>query len=155
MATNISDLGNKIHNKGETDQGKAAANEWNRLVQAIIENQIAVSELTPEVSSKIGYLYRTPQIGSDNLYHVYGFKNKDDFELWLENEDATLIVADISIPKQDATATSYVLNLVNGSGNTIISTDNSVKVKLRFTSTLYNPVDASQTDTNETGVLSI
>lgn len=155
MATDISDLGNKIHNKGETDQGKAAANEWNRLVQAIIENQIAVSELTPEVGSKIGYLYRTPQIGSDNLYHVYGFKNKDTFDEWLETEDATLIVTDISIPKQDATATSYVLNLINGSGNTIISTDNSVKVKLRFTSTLYNPVDASQTDTNETGVLSV
>ena len=155
MATNISDLKNKIENDGANSQGKLSAEEFNRLVQAVIENQSAVLELTPEVSSKIGYLYRTPQIGSDNLYHVYGFKNKDDFELWLENEDATLIVADISIPKQDATATSYVLNLVNGSGNTIISTDNSVKVKLRFTSTLYNPVDASQTDTNETGVLSI
>lgn len=155
MATNISDLKNKIENDGANSQGELSAEEFNRLVQAVIENQSAVLELTPEVSSKIGYLYRTPQIGSDNLYHVYGFKNKDDFELWLENEDATLIVADISIPKQDATATSYVLNLVNGSGNTIISTDNSVKVKLRFTSTLYNPVDASQTDTNETGVLSI
>ena len=155
MATNISDLKNKIENDGANSQGKLSAEEFNRLVQAVIENQSAVLELTPEVSSKIGYLYRTPQIGSDNLYHVYGFKNKDDFELWLENEDATLIVADISITKQDATATSYVLNLINGSGNTIISTDNSVKVKLRFTSTLYNPVDSSQTDTNETGTLSI
>ena len=148
----INNLGGKVENKGQDDKGKARAEEWNKLVAAIIELQ----ETDPsQIKDKIGFLYRTPNKQDDNLYHIFGFANQDAFEQWQESRDASLILTNVSLPAQEATATSYVVSLVNGSGSTIISTDNNVVVKVRFTSVLYNPIDQSQTDTNETGTLSI
>ena len=38
----ISDLRNKVQNEGATDDGKLSAPEWNRLVEAVIQNQSSV-----------------------------------------------------------------------------------------------------------------
>lgn len=148
---NIDDLNDKIENQGKTEQGKLTADEWNSLVDSVIELQ----QLPEQVSAKIGYLYRTPQKQDDNLYHIFGFASQDTYNQWLESEDVTLIIANVSLPAQESTAASNVVSLVNGSGSTLISTDNTVNINIRFVSVLYNPIDQSQTDTNETGVLSV
>lgn len=149
--TNIDDLNNKIENQGKTEQGKLSALEWNTLVDSVVELQ----ELPEQIASKIGYLYRTPVKQDDNLYHIFGFESQEVYNEWLESEDDALILANISLPAQEATAASNVVSLVNGSGSTLVSTDNTVTVKVRFVSVLYNPIDQSQTDTNETGILSV
>ena len=45
MATNIKDLGNKIENEGATPQGTLTAEEWNRMIQATIENQGSIKKI--------------------------------------------------------------------------------------------------------------
>lgn len=158
----ISNLKDKIEDKGRSEKGKLTAAEWNNLVESVIEQQEIgtevqerINEINSNVDNKIGFLYRTQERLSDNLYHIYGFANREMFEEWETTENSNLILANISIPSQESTVTSYVVKLVNGGGNTIISTDNNVVLKLRFTSVIYNPIDQSQTDTNETGRLSI
>lgn len=52
MATNISDLGNKVQNNGASPQGQVAAEEWNRLVRAVSENQNSVKSVSVNNGAK-------------------------------------------------------------------------------------------------------
>ncbi|MBQ0120931.1 MAG: hypothetical protein KBT13_07410 [Bacteroidales bacterium] len=45
MAIDISDLAGKVENEGKTPQGRVAAEEWNRLIAAIIGNQGGVKSV--------------------------------------------------------------------------------------------------------------
>lgn len=46
MYTNISDLRNKVENEGMTEQGRLSASEFNRLIDAVIENQASVKTVS-------------------------------------------------------------------------------------------------------------
>lgn len=61
--TDLTDLLNKIENKGETSQGKLTASEFNTLVQAVRENQKAVRS----VSFNGGAKYRPDDEGHVDL----------------------------------------------------------------------------------------
>lgn len=117
-------------------------------VEAFIKSQL---------SSKVGYLYVTPEKQTDNLYHIKGFASRENFEAWEQDPEnlADLVLVDIKIPDQASTAASYIVSLKYGSDSYIVSTDGSVKVKVRFTSVLYSPIDQSTSDTNEGGVLTL
>ncbi len=45
MATNIDDLRNKVENEGVNEQGRLGASEFNRLVEAVRENQNSVKRV--------------------------------------------------------------------------------------------------------------
>lgn len=114
-------------------------------------------ELDKLLGSIAGYVVRSSEKEDDGLYHVRGFKDVDSYNEWFADKDSNyeLVLTHFTIPDTASTTASYVLNLTNGSGNYIVSTDGNVKVKLRFISALYNPIDQSTTDTGEQGVLTI
>ena len=68
MATNIDDLKNKVENEGMNEQGRLAASEFNRLVQAVIECQngvksVSVNSGTPVSPDENGLVDLTIALG--------------------------------------------------------------------------------------------
>jgi hypothetical protein len=114
-------------------------------------------ELDKLLSSIAGYVVRSSEKEEDGLFHVRGFKDEDSYNNWFADKDNNyeLVLTHFTIPDTASTTASYVLNLTNGSGSYIVSTDGTVKIKLRFISALYNPIDQSTTDTGEQGVLTV
>ena len=112
-----------------------------------------------QFKSKAGYLSRTTDKETDGNYHLRGFADEERYNEWNSNPEAfaTNVLFDIALPSGDgsSSATSYILNLVNGSERTIITTSRKLSVKLRFTSQVFNPATQQTTDTGEMGVLTI
>ena len=50
MAISLTNLKNKVENNGENDQGVLRAEEFNNLVQAVIENQQAVKNVITSIN---------------------------------------------------------------------------------------------------------
>ncbi len=68
MATDIKDLAGKVENEGATPEGTLPAEQFNRLVQAVIENQGSVKKIIynkKELENKNGVVEITP-ISSDS-----------------------------------------------------------------------------------------
>lgn len=106
---------------------------------------------------RVGHIVRSQDKEEDGFFHVRGFADQDSYNEWLADKEgqAELVITHFTIPDMSSTTASYVLNLVNGSGNFLVSTDGKVVVKLRFVSALYSPIDQSTTDSGESGVLTV
>lgn len=106
---------------------------------------------------RVGHIVRSQDKEEDGFFHVRGFADQDSYNEWLADKEgrAELVITHFTIPDMSSTTASYVLNLVNGSGNFLVSTDDKVVVKLRFVSALYSPIDQSTTDSGESGVLTV
>ena len=119
-----------------------------------------IEELIKSVfASKVGYFHRPQDKGSDNNYHLYGFASESDYNEWNSDPDnnAHLLLTDVALPAAGggSTAVSYIVNLLrDGTGN-IVTIDNTVKLRLRFTSQEYNPINQSTQDTTEGGTLTV
>ena len=112
-----------------------------------------------QFKGKAGYLARTAEKEADGNYHLRGFASEESYNEWNSDPEAfaTNVLFDIALPSGDgsSSATSYILNLVNGSDRTIITTSRKLSVKLRFTSQVFNPATQQTTDTGEMGILTI
>lgn len=112
-----------------------------------------------QFKGKAGYLARTAEKEADGNYHLRGFASEESYNEWNSDPEAfaTNVLFDIALPSGDgsSSATSYILNLVNGSERTIITTSRKLSVKLRFTSQVFNPATQQTTDTGEMGILTI
>lgn len=71
MITDITDLLGKIENSGATAKGILTADEFNRLVSAVIENQKAAVKIVPHVFlTKEEYLaLKEPDLNT--VYMIY------------------------------------------------------------------------------------
>lgn len=113
--------------------------------------------LKNEINARVGYVVRSTEKEEDGLFHVRGFSTEEDYNNWLSDKDtyAECVLIHFTIPDMSSTTASYVLNLVSGAANYIVSTDGSVVLPLRFVSVLYSPIDQSTTDSGEAGTLTI
>ena len=79
-----------------------------------------------QFKGKAGYLSRTTGKEADGNYHLRGFADEERYNEWNSDPEAfaTNVLFDIALPSGDgsSSATSYILNLVNGSDRTIIYT---------------------------------
>lgn len=119
----------------------------------------ANQDLVDGLKTKPSHFVRTQEKGADNCYHIYGFASKDDYLTWNSDpdENAELLLSDVALPDTGggSTAVSYIVNLLrDGSGN-IVTIDNTVKLRIRFTSQEFNPINQSTQDTTEGGVLTV
>ncbi len=112
-----------------------------------------------QFKGKAGYMHRTTDKEADGNYHLRGFADEERYNEWNSDSEgyATSVLFDIALPSggESGSATSYILNLVNGSERTIITTSRKLSVKLRFTSQVFNPATQQTTDTGEMGILTI
>lgn len=119
----------------------------------------AATELQDGLNSKPSYFHRSQEKGTDNCYHIYGFASEEDYLSWNSDPDsnAELLLSDVSLPDTGggSTAASYIVNLLRDSTGNIVTIDNTVKLRLRFTSQEFNPINQSTQDTTEGGVLTI
>lgn len=140
--------------------------DWGKIMQQGIEYQAsgrAVQEfiknsLSDLQTSKVGYLgLKTSE--AEGYHYLCAFKDRNDYESWISGSmdiGDDLVLSYVAIPITKSTETSYVVSLKNmESSNTIVSTDNTVKIKVRFQSVIYNPVDDSTEDFAETGTLRV
>lgn len=113
--------------------------------------------LKDELNVRVGYTVRSTEKEEDGLYHVRGFATEEDYNAWLgdKEQEADRVVTHFTIPDMSSTTASYVLNLVSGAGNYIVSTDGKVVLPLRFVSVMFSPIDQSSTDTGEAGLLTV
>ena len=109
------------------------------------------------LEAKAGAIYRTPTAGDDNLYHLLLFENETRKQEYLSDPEgnAGLVLDDVSLPDQSVMQASFVVGLRTADPTVIISTDNTVRLQLRFTSQLYSPIDNSTTDSGEAGTLTV
>ncbi len=124
-----------------------------KAVREAIQGKLAEHE---EVfKAKGGAFFRTTDKQSDGAYHILLFASQADKNEWLEMKESSLVLDDISLPDESGMASTTVVALKTSSPTTIISTDNTVKLLLKFTSQIYNPLDKSATDTGEQGTLTV
>lgn len=127
-------------------------------VEALIKRYL--SSLDTAVRNKIGYLHRGQEKEQDNNYHLRGFASEADFNEWNSDPEtyASLVLADVALPDTGGggSTTSYIVNLYTSSNtSSIVTTDNKVVLKIRFTSQVFNPATQTTTDTGNTGTLTI
>lgn len=119
----------------------------------------ADKDLSDGLKSKPSYFHRTQDKGADNCYHIYGFVSEDDYLTWNSDPDnnAELLLTDVSLPDTGggSTAASYIVNLLRDGTGDIVTIDNTVKIRIRFTSQEFNPINQSTQDTTEGGVLTV
>lgn len=125
---------------------------WEGYAGVRVEELIKV-----QFEMKVGYINRSSEKEEDGMFHVRGFRDESSYQEWIadkENNDS-LIITEFTIPDLSSTTASYVLRLDSGSPNTIVSTDGSVKLRIRFVSALFDPITQSTSDSGEDGELSI
>lgn len=119
----------------------------------------AANDLKDGLNSKPSFFHRSQDKGTDNCYHIYGFASEEDYLSWNSDPDsnAELLLSDVSLPDTGggSTAASYIVNLLRDSSGNIVTIDNTVKLRLRFTSQEFNPINQSTQDTTEGGVLTV
>lgn len=113
-----------------------------------------------QLASKVGYFHRPQEKSNDNNYHLYGFASEEDFNEWNSDPDgnAHLLLSDVALPEGGgggATAASYIVGLYSDAPNTIVTTDNTVKINIRFTSEEFNPLTQTTEPTTEGGTLTV
>ena len=111
-----------------------------------------------ELMSKAGYMARGSEKEEDGNYHIRGFYSEETYREWQTDSEAyaSNVLFDVPLPPSgESSQASYIIELVNGSDRTIVTTDQNVKVKVRFTSQIYNPATQQVADTGEMGTLTI
>lgn len=103
-----------------------------------------------ELQSKVGYVARSlQQVGG--FYHLYGFKNKAEYDIWLDNPDSIEPIFDMQLPNAD----TYEVSLTTSSNtNKLVNLGEGVKVNIRYTST-STPTGGTPVDTDNEGTLTI
>lgn len=130
-------------------------------VEEFIKSRFSQIETDTENALKLkpAYFVRSVEKGADNCYHIYGFATEADYLEWQSDPDANaeLLLSDVSLPDTGggSTAASYIVNLLRDSSADIVTIDNTVKIKIRFTSQEYNPITQTSQDTTEGGTLTI
>ena len=113
-----------------------------------------------QLGGKAGYAVRSNSKEEDGNYHVRFFASEDDYNEWNTSPETSeeLVLFDIPLPDTGGGSlgsTSYVLGLYRDSSGDIITQDNEVKLRIRFTSQMYNPISQDTEDTSEGGVLTV
>lgn len=130
-------------------------------IENFIKAQFAKAneDLKDGLDSKPSYLHRSQEKGADNCYHIYGFASVENYLTWNSDPDnnAELLLSDVSLPDTGggSSAVSYIVNLLRDGTGDIITIDDTVKLRLRFTSQEFNPINQSTQDTTEGGILTI
>ena len=103
-----------------------------------------------ELQSKVGYVARSQQkVGG--FYYLYGFKNKAEYDIWLDNPDSVEPIFATQFPNAD----TYTVSLTTSSNtNKLVNLGEGVKVNIRYTSTSA-PIGGEATDTDNEGTLTI
>ena len=109
---------------------------------------------------KVGYVYRTPEKQDDGNYHLQFFATEEAYNTWAADKDAhsELLLGDVALPEGGGgqmTASYYDGLYTNTSTTGYVTTDGTFKVEIRFTSQLHNPVNNTDEDTGNSGVLVI
>ena len=103
-----------------------------------------------ELQSKVGYVARSQQKVA-GFYLLYGFKNKAEYDIWLENPDSIEPIFVTQLPNAD----TYEVSLTTSSNtNKLVNLGEGVKVDIRYTST-STPVGGAPIDTDNEGTLTI
>ena len=113
-----------------------------------------------QFGTKVGYVYRTPEKQDDGNYHLQFFATEEDYNTWAADKDAhsELLLGDVVLPEGGGgqmTASYYDGLYTNTSTTGYVTTDGTFKVEIRFTSQLHNPVNNTDEDTGNSGVLVI
>lgn len=154
-----------INGKGSqlntTDELKAVSETWER---------VKGSRVREYLQKKVGATYRPDARQDDNAYHLLSFETTETRDEWVEKWQAAsdasdtdamaalwksdLIIDDTSLGGNTDIQNS--VELISGSNqSSIVSTDGTLKIKLRFTSIEYNPVTQKTQDTGESATLVI
>ena len=109
---------------------------------------------------KVGYVYRTAEKQDDGNYHLQFFATEEAYNTWAADKDAhsELLLGDVALPEGGGgqmTASYYDGLYTNTSTTGYVTTDGTFKVEIRFTSQLHNPVNNTDEDTGNSGVLVI
>lgn len=108
---------------------------------------------------KVGYVYRTAEKQDDGNYHLQFFATEEDYNTWAADKDAhsELLLGDVVLPEGGGQmSASYYDGLYTNTSTTgYVTTDGTFKVEIRFTSQLHNPVNNTDEDTGNSGVLVI
>ena len=103
-----------------------------------------------ELQSKVGYVARSQQ-KDGGFYHLYGFKNKAEYDIWLEDPSSVEPIFATQFPNAD----TYTVSLTTSSNtNKLVNLGEGVKVNIRYTSTSA-PIGGEATDTDNEGTLTI
>lgn len=125
--------------KGKDEKIPNGKTPWEGYAGSRVEEYIKEA-----LAGKVGYFHRPQDKGSDNNYHLYGFASESDFNEWNSDPDnnAHLLLTDVALPAGGggSTTASYIVNLYSDSPQTIVTTDNTVKINIRFTSEEFNPI---------------
>ena len=113
-----------------------------------------------QFGTKVGYVYRTPEKQDDGNYHLQFFATEEDYNTWAADKDAhsELLLGDVVLPEGGGgqMSASYYDGLYTNTSTTgYVTTDGTFKVEIRFTSQLHNPVNNTDEDTGNSGVLVI
>ena len=113
-----------------------------------------------QFGTKVGYVYRTPEKQDDGNYHLQFFATEEDYNMWAADKDAhsELLLGDVVLPEGGGgqVSASYYDGLYTNTSTTgYVTTDGTFKVEMRFTSQLHNPVNNTDEDTGNSGVLVI
>lgn len=113
-----------------------------------------------QFGTKVGYVYRTTEKQDDGNYHLQFFATEEAYNTWASDKDAhaDLLLGDVVIPEGGGgqmTASYYDGLYTNTSTTGYVTTDGTFVVEIRFTSQLHNPVNNTDEDTGNSGVLVI
>lgn len=140
--------------KGKDEKIPNGKTPWEGYAGSRVEEYIKEA-----LAGKVGYFHRPQDKGSDNNYHLYGFASESDFNEWNSDPDnnAHLLLTDVALPASGggSTTASYIVNLYSDSPQTIVTTDNTVKINIRFTSEEFNPITQTTQSTTEGGTLTV
>lgn len=110
------------------------------------------------LNKKTGYRATSKNRESDGYFHTRSFADEANYKLWLDNpiENSSLVLQDEILPDTHEQGASYVVGLFTTSNQSlIVSTDGTVKLKIKFTSQMYNPITQTTEETGESGTLTI
>ena len=140
--------------KGRDEEIKSIITPWEGISGARVEEFIKKT-----FASKAGHFIRTQEKLVDGCYHLYGFASEEDYNEWNTDPDlnANLLLIDVPLPDTGGSlgSTSYILGLYRDSLEDIITTSNLVRIRIRFTSQMYNPISQQTEDTSEGGTLTV
>ena len=116
------------------------------------------SFLKNTLKSKTGYRVTSEKRETDGYFHTRSFADRASYEAWVLDPagNSALLLQDEILPDTHEQGASYVVGLATASNQSlIVSTDGTVKLKMKFTSQMYNPILQTTEETGESGTLTI
>ena len=116
------------------------------------------SFLKNTLKSKTGYRVTSEKRETDGYFHTRNFADRASYKAWVLDPagNSALLLQDEILPDTHEQGASYVVGLATASNQSlIVSTDGTVKLKMKFTSQMYNPILQTTEETGESGTLTI